>query len=617
MSIADPHIGAHLLGYEIEEVIGRGGMGVVYRARDRALDRNVALKLIAPEYSGFTGFRSRFLAESRLAASLEHPNVVPIYGAGDEDGHLYLAMRYIEGRDLKKLLRDGVLERARAIAICGQIASALDAAHEQGLVHRDVKPSNILLDASDRAYLADFGLSRLSSDPGKVPGIGTSLGTIDYVAPEQIRGDTVHGRADVYSLGCVLYECLTGNPPFSDRSDVALLYAHLEEKPPAPPGLEVVMAKALAKDPAARYATCGELVEAAAGALGVTQERRSKWPLFAVAAMAVVIVVAVVGGVLVRGRPRIEGSAGPAIESSADSTGRLIQVDPGTGSLLRTIPIGKEPTAVAVGGGAVWAASYPSHVLWKVDQDSGAVTTVDAFAHPLSLAATKRGAYAVFDTEDGMERFRRAPDPPVKAVLTNGDGVWTLGDPTQVAAGPGGVWGVGGDTVYQVEPLSYYIDQAVHLVPIPSIEDEEHVRSQLSGLAVGAHTVWVIGDVGDQRVWRIDIARRRLVPKATSLGFDPADVAVGLGHVWVTGQITDKLYEIDPATGRVEQAINVGREPMGVTVGAGFIWVANAIDGTISKVDPRTGSRVTISVGGTPIDVSVGDGSVWVAADAS
>ena len=202
-------------------------------------------------------------------------------------------------------------------------------------------------------------------------------------------------------------------------------------------------------------------------------------------------------------------------------------------------------------------------------------------------------------------------------MLKNGHSVAKLGDPTQVATGPGGVWGIVGDTLYQVAPLPGYVDRAVRLVRIPSIEDEEHARSQLSGLAVGKDTVWVIGDVGDQRLWRVDISRRRLVPRATALGFDPADVAVGFGHVWVTGQITNTLYEIDPATRGVVRAIPVGREPMGVTVGAGAVWVANAIDGTISKVDPRTGGTVTMAVGGSPIDVSVGDGSVWVAADAS
>ena len=369
MRASDPHIGSDLLGYEIEEVIGRGGMGVVYRARDRALERNVALKLIAPEYAGFTGFRGRFLAESRLAASLEHPNVVPIYGAGDQDGHLYIAMRYIEGRDLREILRDGVLTPERAIAICRQVASALDAAHEQGLVHRDVKPSNILLDASDRAYLADFGLSRLSSDPAKAPEIAASLGTIDYVAPEQIRGDAIDGRADVYSLGCVLYECLTGSAPFSIRSDVALLYAHLEEEPPAAPGLEDVMAKALAKDP---EDALRDLWGAGRGcgrrSGGVARGDGRRWPLLAVASIAAIIGIAVVAGLLARGEPANQGAAGAATQGSPDiGRGRLIQIDPDTGSVRGTIPIGDEPTAVAVGAGGVWAASYPSDVLWKVD----------------------------------------------------------------------------------------------------------------------------------------------------------------------------------------------------------------------------------------------------------
>ena len=171
--------------------------------------------------------------------------------------------------------------------------------------------------------------------------------------------------------------------------------------------------------------------------------------------------------------------------------------------------------------------------------------------------------------------------------------------------------------MYKVKPVLGYVDQAVHQVPIPTIDDDEHGRDQLSGLAVGKDAVWVIGDVGDQRLWRIDTSRPPLVPRATALGFDPADVAVGFGHVWVTGQITNKLYKIDPASGHVVQTIPVGREPMGVTVGDGAVWVADAIDGTISKVDPRTGTSATFAVGGSPIDVSVGDGSVWAVAGAS
>ena len=180
------------------------------------------------------GFRERLLRESRLAAGLDHPNVIPIYEAGEADGRLFIAMRYVDGTDLKALLRrDGTLEPARAIAIAAQVADALDAAHRRGLVHRDVKPSNVLIDEQDgreHCYLADFGLTQSVSDRG--PTDGRLMGTLDYVAPEQIRGDEVDGRADVYALGCLVFESLTGTLPFSGASDTALVYAHLEEEPP-------------------------------------------------------------------------------------------------------------------------------------------------------------------------------------------------------------------------------------------------------------------------------------------------------------------------------------------------------------------------------------------------
>ncbi len=342
----NPHVGDSLLGYEIEALIGRGGMGVVYRARDRALDRNVALKLIAPELAAFTGFRARFLAESRLAASLEHPNVVPIYAAGEQDDLLYIAMRYVEGSDLKRILVDGPLPPDRTIAICSQVASALDAAHDLGLVHRDVKPSNVLVDPNDHAFLVDFGLTRLVSDIGQVPVATSSLGTIEYIAPEQIRGDRIDGRADVYSLGCVLHECITGAPPFPHASEVALLFAHLEEQPPANSALGEVLAKALAKDPDDRYATCGKLVDAAAGALGVDRPHRRRWPLIAGVLAAAAVAVTAGIGLITHQSP-----------AHAATTGRLVQIDPQTNHITRTIPIGNRPTGVAVSGSHVWATA--------------------------------------------------------------------------------------------------------------------------------------------------------------------------------------------------------------------------------------------------------------------
>ena len=280
MSDSDLSAGSELFGYRVERLLGRGGMGVVYLCEDSRLRRRVALKVLTGSLAQDDGFRARFLAEAELAASLDHPHVVPIYEAGDEDGHLFIAMRYVEGSDLKALTRDGPLSPERALELCSQVADALDFAHEHGLVHGDVKPSNVLLDGRDHAYLADFGVTRRLEAPQAVePGL---LGTIDYVAPELIRGERLDGRADQYSLGCLLYECLTGEPPFARSTNAAVLFAHLEEQPPAPPGLEAVMATALAKDPADRYDTCMEVIAVAAKALGIGEHaewgrRSTEW----------------------------------------------------------------------------------------------------------------------------------------------------------------------------------------------------------------------------------------------------------------------------------------------------------------------------------------------------
>jgi serine/threonine protein kinase len=207
----DTRVGTELAGYQIEGVIGRGGMSVVYLAEHVRLGRKVALKVLAPELAGSERFHDRFLRESKLAASIDHPNIVPIYDADETGGVLYIAMRYVEGLDLKQTIRDnGPLEPVRASVIVDQIASALDAAHARGLVHRDVKPANVLLTQGDHVYVSDFGLTKRAVSVSGLTETGQLIGTIDYVAPEQIRGDPVDHRADVYSLGCLLFECLTG-----------------------------------------------------------------------------------------------------------------------------------------------------------------------------------------------------------------------------------------------------------------------------------------------------------------------------------------------------------------------------------------------------------------------
>ena len=276
--------GAHIAGCRIETVAGRGGMGIVYRATQLSLGRPVALKLIAPEHAADAGFRERFQRESRMAAAIDHPNVIPVYEAGEEDGRLYLVMRWVAGTDLHRLLRaEARVEPQRAAEIVNQVAGALDAAHEAGLIHRDVKPANVLL-SGDHAYLADFGLTRFAG-ANELTTAGHFLGTVDYMAPEQFHPGPNDARADVYALGCVLFAALTGAPPFLRETVPATMLAHLHDKPPrpssragVPPGFDRVLARALAKSPEDRYPSAGDFgraVLAAAEGRSVTEEERS------------------------------------------------------------------------------------------------------------------------------------------------------------------------------------------------------------------------------------------------------------------------------------------------------------------------------------------------------
>jgi hypothetical protein len=246
-------IGKTVAGHRIVRLVGRGGMGVVYEAVDEALGRTVALKLVAPERAGQPGFRERFITESRLAAAIDHPNVLPVFKAGEEDGELYLAMRFVDGSDLRSL---SPLEPARAARIVAQVGAALDAAHARRLVHRDVKPANVLVTGDDHAYLTDFGLVKALDETAGHTRTGDVVGTLDYVAPERIKGTSDGPPGDLYALGCVLFHALTGHVPFPLESTERKLWAHLSEPPPPVPGHEAfdaVIARALAKDPGARF----------------------------------------------------------------------------------------------------------------------------------------------------------------------------------------------------------------------------------------------------------------------------------------------------------------------------------------------------------------------------
>ena len=275
--------GSHIASYQLEERLGQGGMAVVFRAYDSRLDRRVALKLMAPGFSDDDAFRQRFIQESRAAAAVDDPHIIPVFEAGEADGVLFLAMRLVRGGDVRSLIdRIGPLPPARAAEIVAQVASALDAAHARGLVHRDVKPANMLLEAApgtdrpDHVYLSDFGLTKTSLAASGLTATGQFLGTVEYVAPEQIESRPLDGRCDQYALACSAFEMLCGEPPFRREQSISVLYAHLSEPPPQirlrrselPDGIEAVLAKALSKAPADRYATCGEFASALHAALG-------------------------------------------------------------------------------------------------------------------------------------------------------------------------------------------------------------------------------------------------------------------------------------------------------------------------------------------------------------
>jgi serine/threonine protein kinase len=273
--------------YHLDREIGRGGMGVVYLAHDTQLDRPVALKVVNPEIGEDEQFRTRFTREMRIAAQLEHPNIVPVHEAGDIDGLLFIAMRYVEGEDLRSLLRrDGALGVDRAAQVAVQLGAALDVAHARGLVHRDVKPANVLIGGSldePHVYLSDFGLAREAASDSGLTNTGNWMGTVDYVAPEQLDGGRISARSDIYAMGCVLFETITGDVPFTGTI-ARKLYAHTHEPMPSVGAsggsngrqVDAVLSRASAKEPDERYASAGDLGRALVGAIhgeGISEER--------------------------------------------------------------------------------------------------------------------------------------------------------------------------------------------------------------------------------------------------------------------------------------------------------------------------------------------------------
>ncbi len=508
--------GTEFLGYRLEELIGQGGMGVVYRAYDRRLKRTVAVKFITPELALDERFRERFLRESELAAAFEHPNAVPIHDAGDVDGRLYLAMRYVEGSDLAVLLRSaGLLEPARAVRICAQVARALDAAHASGLVHRDVKPSNVLLDAGEHVYVADFGLTRRLVDEGGPLLDGRSLGTPAYLAPEQLEGEPVDGRADLYSLACLLYECLTGEPPFRQDSRLAVAWAHLEQEPPSasarnaalPAAVDDPLRTALAKDPADRQPTCAALIAATETALGLGAPRRSRRRtlLFAAGAAVLAGLAAVVTALIANGGP-----AGPLY----GEPNSVIRIDPERNAVADVVPLGRreDPEAVAVHGRRVWVYSRAGDTVSSFDESTKQVQTVGVPVQPRRRELVHRA---------GTRRGRGRGLAHRVELVTRHPGLVRITE-TGLDAGH--------TDFHRLDRVPY-------------------------GVAVGHDgSVWVVTHAShgerDSQLLRIDPATARITHRTRFIGPAAIDsVAAGLGYVWVVGASSSTLYRVDARTG--------------------------------------------------------------------
>lgn len=438
-------IGSEIAGYRIEEVVGRGGMGVVYRAIDDRLGRSVAVKAIAPEQAGDAEFRRRFIEESRAAAAIDHPNVLPVYEAGEEDGVLFLVTRLVEGADLAALLaQDGAMATVRALNLVGQVGAALDAAHAKGLVHRDVKPANVLVardpgPGTEHCYLTDFGLAQRGDRRSRLTTAGQFVGTLDYTAPEQIKGEKVGPRADVYALAALFYECATGSPPLVRDSQPALLYAHLSDAPPpisshlqdAPAALDEAVAKALSKQEEERFATCTEFVLAARAAVGDAQPAPPAQAGGSGRSAETVVAAAASGGETVRGETVRGASAGE--ETAVGHTRvRDSQPPPAAAARRRLWAIGAGAAAVlalagligwlvlAAGGGdgngnAVQGVRFSTESISlsrEVSDDAGQLAetvqaggTTAAFVDAFGRTGAKAGAIG-----DGVQRRLRPGD---------------------------------------------------------------------------------------------------------------------------------------------------------------------------------------------------------------
>lgn len=589
--------GATFAAHRVIGEIGRGGMGIVYRALHVALDRERALKVINPRLSADPRFRLRFQRESRLAASIEHPNVVPVHTAGEEDDLLYISMRVIEGPDLGQLVvAAGQLDPQRAALLVEQIGAGLDAAHAVGLVHRDVKPSNVMVELGrdgEHAYITDFGISRLISGDSQMTGSGEFLGSVDYVSPEQIEGRPVDERADVYSLAAVAHQMLTGRPPFADHEGPARLVAHSQAPRPrlsrVVPGLgasaDRALARGMAVDPGDRPGSAGEFATEMASAL-----RRRRRPRKSVIAAAVLVAGVAAGAAWFLGNRSAEETPAGIVAATIEIGGRPAGITAGPermwaaavgGSTIDGInpgnevdfpdrPIGGgEPISLAVGFDSVWVVDRQGSAVLRLDMESGTIR-IPVGARPGDVAVGDRWVWVTNETSDTVSRV----DPQTNTVTAT---VEVCGEPHALAYGAGRIWVVCSRDNAMVAITA---DDAADVGPPIA------VGRQPVDVAYGEGKIWV-ADNFEANVRIFDAASSQPLGEPISVGPTPRGIAAGLGYVWVANGGDDTVTRIDPISNEVSGApIPVGSGPSDIAIGFGSAWTTDYDDGTVTRINP-------------------------------
>ena len=640
--MTDLTLGQTLGGYRLDQVAGRGGMGVVYRATQVRLDRVVALKVIAPELTSDPAFRERFQREARLLASVDDPNVVPVYEADEAEGQLFLSMRWIDGGDLAdEIAGTGGLEPDRAQRVLAQVASGLDAVHAHGLIHGDLKPANMLIEhrsgGSDRAFLSDFGAGRSL----EATATGNWLGTVDYVAPEVIRGAPPDARSDRYGLACVLFEALTGSPPFHRDTAWATMWAHYtdpvpsacERRPALPRAVDAVLARGLAKDPDERYTSGERMMEALGDAL-LAARGNATGPIDRVAAPPVP-----------RDASAPPSPAAPAAPAARSGAGRLP---------------GRRHLGLVLGGVAVVICAIVAVVIIVASSGSSPRKPVPPAAAPATIMRTQLGA--------GSQPIR---------VVVGGD-----------------------DTAYVLDQFGPYVDVVQtggepNRIPLPSKPrslalDSRHkllwvglATDKLLAIALGSHRVLatislpldpddlavlsdeVVAQQGNPgRLVRVDATSMRVVGAAVTPGGSstaliayqggvlatfafpvrleqfnaslqriadhsirvalPTAMAVdSTGVLWVADYDAGKAWRLDPSSGAsVAPPVPVGQDPTGLAVSGTYVWVANAGDETVTLINSQSNSvtAAPLAIHGSVGDIATADdvsGDAWMASGTS